>query len=79
MRWSCTSWWNKPRQELVEWSVRLISTGPVQRLGQTLTRVLIGDAQPKIRQPYKVEVGIRGSFHEVRRRHCSHRPNPNPI
>ena len=29
--------------------VRLISTGPVQRLGRTLTRVLIGDAQPKMR------------------------------
>jgi len=34
--------------------------------GPTLTRVLIGDAQPKMRlvgpvaQPYKVEVGIRG-------------------
>ncbi|CAO2189245.1 unnamed protein product [Urochloa humidicola] len=27
-------------------SVRLISTGPVQRLGQTLSRALIGDAQP---------------------------------
>jgi len=29
--------------------VRLISTGPVQRLGRTLTRVLIGDTQPKMR------------------------------
>ena len=29
--------------------VRLISTKPVQQQGRTLTRVLIGDAQPKMR------------------------------
>ena len=52
-------------------NVRLISTGPVQRLGRTLTRVLIGDAQLKMRlvipvvQPYKEEVGTSGLFNEV--------------
>ena len=42
-----------------------------QRQIGPLTRVLIGDAQPKMRlvgpiaQPYKVEVGIRGSRYEL--------------
>ena len=39
----------KYKGEIKGENVRLISTGPIQRLGRTLTRILIGDAQPKMR------------------------------
>ena len=35
------------KDEIEGENVRLISTGPIQRLGRALTRVLIRDVQPK--------------------------------
>ena len=64
----------------------LISSIWAQRTKWTLTRALIGGAQPMegwwaapVAQPHKREVRTSGTTYEVHRRHCSPPQNPNPI
>ena len=63
----------------------MISSIWAQRTKWTLTRALIGGAQPMegwwapVAQPHKREVRTSDTTDEVRCRHCSPPQNPNPI